>query len=121
MPVLLDRGELDLRWLAVDGEPVAVSYGIINQDRLYFYQGGRATSVPKGVRPGIVLHLHAIRAAIEAGRAEYDFMGGDARYKMQLASATRPLTALRVTRPSLPEAARAALQVPRRLLARARA
>jgi CelD/BcsL family acetyltransferase involved in cellulose biosynthesis len=118
MPVLLDQGELDLRWLSVHGEPVAVSYGIVNENRLYFYQGGRATTVPKGVRPGIVLHLHAIRAAIEAGRLEYDFLGGDARYKTQLATHTRPLAELRVTRPSLPEAARAAVAAGRRLLRR---
>jgi CelD/BcsL family acetyltransferase involved in cellulose biosynthesis len=109
MPVLLDRGELDLRWLSVDGEPVAVSYSIVNDNRLYFYQGGRATSVPKGVRPGIVLHLRVIQAAIEVGRLEYDFLGGDARYKTQLATHSRPLAELRVTRHSLPEAARAAL------------
>ena len=116
MPALLDRGELDLRWLSVDGEPVAVSYGIVNENRVYFYQGGRSTSVPKGVRPGIVLHLYAIRAAIEAGRLEYDFLGGDARYKTQLATGTRPLTELRVTRPSLPEAVRAAVAARRWLL-----
>jgi len=121
MPALLDRGELDLRWLMANGEPVAVSYSVINENRLYFYQGGRATRVPKGVRPGIVLHLYAIKAAIEAGRLEYDFLGGDARYKLQLSTGTRPLTELRVTRPSLPEAARAALGAGRAFLVEARA
>ena len=91
MPALLDRGELDLRWLMAKGEPVAVSYSVIDDGRVYFYQGGRATTVPKGVRPGIVLHLYAIKAAIEAGRKEYDFLAGDQRYKMQLSTATRPL------------------------------
>jgi CelD/BcsL family acetyltransferase involved in cellulose biosynthesis len=109
MPTLLDRGELDLRWLSVNGEPVAISYAFVNENRVYFYQSGRTTTVPKGVRPGIVLHVHALRAAIEAGRSEYDFLGGDARYKLQLATDTRPLIALRVARSSLLEAARAAI------------
>jgi CelD/BcsL family acetyltransferase involved in cellulose biosynthesis len=109
MPMLLDRGELDLRWLLANGQPVAVSYSIVRDNRLFFYQGGRATDVPKGVRPGIVLHLHAIRAAIEAGRLEYDFLGGDTRYKRVLATATRPLTELRVTHVSVPELVRRAL------------
>jgi CelD/BcsL family acetyltransferase involved in cellulose biosynthesis len=121
MPALLDRGELDLRWLVAHGEPVAVSYSIVNDNRVYFYQGGRATSLPKGIRPGIVLHLRAIRAAIEAGRHEYDFLAGDARYKLQLATRTRPLVDLRVTRPSLPEAARIAVGAGRALLVDARA
>ena len=121
MPALLDRGELDLRWLEVHGEPVAVSYCVINDDRVFFYQGGRATSVPKGVRPGIVLHLRAIRDAIESGRREYDFLAGDARYKSQLATHTRTLAQLRVTRGSLPETARAALAALARRRAASRA
>jgi CelD/BcsL family acetyltransferase involved in cellulose biosynthesis len=120
MPRLLERGELDLRWLVVNDEPIAVSYSVVQDNGLYYYQGGRATAVPKGVRPGIVLHLHSIRAAIEAGRAEYDFLGGDARYKKQLAVATRQLVELRVVRPSFGEAARIAMEASRILLLRAR-
>lgn len=119
MPALLDRGELDLRWLVVNGEPIAISYSVIHENRVYYYQGGRATEVPKGVRPGIVLHLYSIQAAIEAGRAEYDFLGGDARYKLQLATATRPLVELRVVRPTFTEAARVAMEASRALLLRA--
>ena len=120
MPALLDRGELDLRWLVVEGEPIAVSYSVIHENRIYYYQGGRATEVPKGVRPGIVLHLYAIQAAIEAGRAEYDFLGGDARYKLQLSTATRPLVELRVVRPTFTEAAHVAMEASRALILQAR-
>jgi CelD/BcsL family acetyltransferase involved in cellulose biosynthesis len=120
MPALLDRGELDLRWLMAKGEPVAVSYSVVDDGRVYFYQSGRATEVPRGVRPGIVLHLYAIKAAIEAGRKEYDFLAGDQRYKTQLSTATRPLVALRVTRPSIAEAARAEVVKGRALLVQAR-
>jgi CelD/BcsL family acetyltransferase involved in cellulose biosynthesis len=121
MPALLDRGELDLRWLTANGEPVAVAYSILSDNRLYFYQGGRATDVPKGVRPGIVLHLYSIQAAIEAGRLEYDFLAGDARYKQQLATGSRHLVELRVTRPSMAEAARAAVAAGKSFLVKVRA
>ncbi len=120
MPALLDRGELDLRWLVANGEPVSVSYSVLCDNRLYYYQGGRATNVPKGVRPGIVLHLYAIRDAIEAGRLEYDFLAGDARYKRDLATATRPLIQLRIAHPSAPEVARTALAGARAMLVQAR-
>lgn len=120
MPELLSRGELDLRWLVVNGEPIAASYCVVHDNRLYYVQGGRATDVPKGVRPGIVLHLHTIRAAIEAGRLEYDFLGGDARYKDQLATGVRSLIELRVMRPSLPAAARSAVEAGRKVYLRTR-
>ena len=42
-------------------------------------------------------------AAIEAGRREYDFLGGPARYKTQLALASRPIVRVRAWRPSLVE------------------
>jgi len=103
---LLQRNALDLLWVSVGGEPVAVSYSIIWNNRVQFYQGGRTTDVPKGVRPGIVLHAHAIRAAIDAGREEYDFLSGTSQYKMQLATTTRPLVQVRASRPGYRESIR---------------
>jgi CelD/BcsL family acetyltransferase involved in cellulose biosynthesis len=95
LPELLARGALDLRWLCVEEEPVAVSYSLVWNNRVQFYQGGRTTNVPKGIRPGIVLHAHSIRVAIEAGREEYDFLAGDGQYKRQLATAERGLLTVR--------------------------
>jgi CelD/BcsL family acetyltransferase involved in cellulose biosynthesis len=106
LPQLLEREALELCWLSVRDRPVAIVYNIVWHNRVYFYQGGRAVDVPKGVRPGVVLHMEAIKRAIEQGREEYDFLGGASRYKMQLALATHPLHTLRIVRPSLPEAAR---------------
>src|SRR6185295_5835126 len=97
---------LELSWVSVGDEPVAVSYSIIWNNRVQFYQGGRTTDVPKGVRPGIVLHAHAIRAAIDAKREEYDFLSGTSQYKMQLSTATRPLIQLRASRPGYHESIR---------------
>jgi CelD/BcsL family acetyltransferase involved in cellulose biosynthesis len=101
MPALLARGALDLRWMTVDDRPIAAVYNIVWANRVQFYQGGRAVDVPKSVRPGIVLHLHAIRAAIEAGHVEYDFLAGGSRYKQQLALALRPMGMLVIEKPGL--------------------
>jgi CelD/BcsL family acetyltransferase involved in cellulose biosynthesis len=116
MPKLLARdparadGELALMWLTVQGRPVAAAYNIAYEGRVHFYQSGRALDVPRKVRPGIALHALAIRAAIEAGRREYDFLNGDAHYKTQLATATRGLVLLRARGPS-PRARAAAAAV----------
>jgi CelD/BcsL family acetyltransferase involved in cellulose biosynthesis len=101
LPQLLAQNALDLCWLSVRDRPVAVNYNIVWRNRIYFYQGGRAVDLPKGVRPGIVLHLETIKRAIKEGREEYDFLGGPARYKMQLATATRPLVRWHIMRPTL--------------------
>jgi CelD/BcsL family acetyltransferase involved in cellulose biosynthesis len=106
MPQLLAAGALELFWLTVRGDPIAIVYNIVWEGKVYFYQSGRKIDVPKGVRPGIVIHAHAIRRAIAAGRREYDFLGGASRYKVQLATAARPLLRIRAVRSPRLELAR---------------
>jgi CelD/BcsL family acetyltransferase involved in cellulose biosynthesis len=110
MPELWQNQELELLWLTVSGEPIAALYNVVKNGVVYFYQSGRRLDLPRGIRPGIVLHAHAIRGAIEAGRREYDFLAGTSRYKLDLALATRPLVSLRVTRPSVVETLRSVTQ-----------
>lgn len=100
---LLDAGALELLWLTVRGEPVASLYNIVWNGKVHVYQSGRDPDVPNGQRPGIVLHAHAIRRAIQAGRREYDLLGGGELYKQRMVLATRPLVELRVVRPTLRE------------------
>lgn len=106
MPRLFAAGSLDLSWISVDDEPIAALYNVVHDGKVYFYQSGRKPSLPRGIRPGIVMHAHAIRRAIEAGRREYDFLAGQSRYKLDLALANRPLVELRAVRASLVEAMR---------------
>ena len=54
------------------------------------------------------MHAYLIKAAIEDGMREYDFLAGASQYKMSLALAARPLVQLRAVRPSLRETARVA-------------
>jgi CelD/BcsL family acetyltransferase involved in cellulose biosynthesis len=105
---LLPENGLELLWLTVRNEPIVATYNIVWKGKVYFYQSGRTFDVPKGVRPGIVLHAHAIRRAIAAGRREYDFLAGTSRYKKQLSTAVRPLVTVRAVRAPLRELVRLA-------------
>ena len=106
MPALLAEGALELMWLTVRNEPIAALYNIAWDGRVYFYQSGRKLDLPRNIRPGVVMQIYAMQRAIEAGRREYDFLGGASQYKLQLASSSRPLMQLRAVRASLRERVR---------------
>src|SRR5678815_370817 len=91
MPRLLDSGALQLVWLSAHGRPVAAMYNIVWNNKIYFYQSGRDTSLPRHVRPGVVIIAKVIQTAIESGVREFDFLGGASTYKMQLALSTLSL------------------------------
>jgi CelD/BcsL family acetyltransferase involved in cellulose biosynthesis len=103
MPRLLRQGAMELLWLSVRGEPVAAMYNIVWGGKVYFYQCGRRTGLPRAVRPGSVLLHYAIRAAIEGEQREFDFLNGLNPYKLFLALAVRPLVQVRAARPSFVE------------------
>lgn len=102
MPALAARGALQLAWIEIAGEPLAAAYNIIWNNKVYFYQSGRETDVPKKVRPGIALHALAIQRAIADGRDEYDFLAGMGDYSVRLSNARRPIVNLRATRRGSP-------------------
>src|SRR5207244_3583370 len=110
LPQLLEADALELLWLCAQGRPVAAMYNIVWNNKVYFYQSGRATDMPGNLRPGVVIIARAIQRAIEAGRREFDFLGGESTYKMQLALASRPLVELRVARAGVRETARRLLE-----------
>lgn len=103
MPELLRGvdGSLDLLWLTVKGDPIAAAYNIIYGNKVYFYQSGRKVDLPKGVRPGIAIHVLAMKRSIELHHREYDFLNGASQYKRTLCLATRPLVTVRATAPTL--------------------
>lgn len=102
MERLFERNALWLAELEAQGESVAAVYSLRWDGKVRFYQSGRKLDVPPKVRPGLVIHLAAIREAIRKGYTEYDFLGGTAHYKMQLSSNVRPLVKLTLARkPSL--------------------
>jgi CelD/BcsL family acetyltransferase involved in cellulose biosynthesis len=109
MPQLLERGMLELLWLEAHGEPVAVLYNLLWKNKVYNYQSGRRMDLPAGLRPGLAVHVAAIRRAVEHGRREYDFLGGAARYKLDFSTGTRQLLALEAARPGVRDVARRAV------------
>jgi CelD/BcsL family acetyltransferase involved in cellulose biosynthesis len=94
-------GQLELQWLVVAGRPVVALYNIVYRGRVYFYQSGRKLDVPKGLKLGLAAHALALRAAMEDGRSEYDFLAGVSQYKRQLALAEHPLVTLSAAGPSV--------------------
>ena len=95
-------GILDLLWLEVGGKSLASVYNIVYEGHVHFYQSGRTLDVPKKVRPGIAVHLYAIKRAIELGYKSYDFLGQPSQYKRQLAPThSRNLVNLTAVGPSL--------------------
>lgn len=112
MPALADAGALELLWVEVDGEPFAALYNIVWDNKVYFYQSGRRVDVPRKLRPGIAVHALAIQRAIEAGRREYDFLGGMGDYAVRLSNNHRQVVDLRATRPrSAAEVGRRAMEL----------
>jgi CelD/BcsL family acetyltransferase involved in cellulose biosynthesis len=104
IPALLrgEGGTLDLLWLEVRGQPVAALYNIVYRGHVQFYQGGRILDAPRGARPGIAIHLLAIRRAIEMGYRTYDFLGRADVYKQKLAPGpARRLVTLSAVAPTL--------------------
>lgn len=90
--------KLDL-WILRAGErPVAALYNIAAGRTVSNYQAGRVMDLPRGIKPGIVANVYALKQAIADGFTEYDFLPGEALYKHQLGNAELPVVTLRVSR-----------------------
>lgn len=82
----VSRSTLQKGWLAFHrltwGErPLALQYGFRYHNRLSVLQEGYDPSF-EGLRPGIALRGWVVRGEIEQGLAEYDFLAGTARHKL---------------------------------------
>ncbi len=110
LPRLFEAEALELLWLCAHGRPVAAMYSIVWNNKVYYYQSGRDPDLPGNVRPGVALVARAMQRAIDAGRREFDFLGGAAAYKREFATARRPLVELRIARGGMRERLRAALE-----------
>ena len=87
LPVLW-RGETPLGALASLIDPDKKSF--------LFYVGGRDETF-NNPPPGLVLHAHSIRHAIEGGFKMYDFLRGNEPYKYSLATVERRISCITVT------------------------
>lgn len=77
---LLNRKQLLLTWLELDGRPIAVEYQFVDLKTVYSYQAGMDPSVVE-CPPGNLSIMASIQAAIAQGCESFDFSRGDQPYK----------------------------------------
>jgi CelD/BcsL family acetyltransferase involved in cellulose biosynthesis len=90
-------------------ETVGCLYGLVEGERLLFYQSGLRRYEDNRLRAGVAVHALAMRACAERGLAIYDFLAPADRYKRELATGAETLAWARLER-----------RTPRTLLAQAR-
>jgi tetratricopeptide (TPR) repeat protein len=86
---MLWQGERPVGALAILVDAVKRTYS--------FYIGGRDAAF-EGPPPGLILHAHSIRHAVNAGIHTYDFLRGNEPYKYSFAGQERRLVSLLLTR-----------------------
>lgn len=77
---LLDRGQLRISWLELDGTPAAAEYHLADGHTTYAYQGG-VDPDRLDEEPGRLSTILCLRAAIDEGHRQIDFLRGDEPYK----------------------------------------
>jgi CelD/BcsL family acetyltransferase involved in cellulose biosynthesis len=77
---LLDRGQLRVSWMELDGSPAAAEYHVADAKATYAYQGG-VDPDRLAEEPGRLSTILCLRAAIEEGHTQIDFLRGDEPYK----------------------------------------
>lgn len=81
-----NEGTIQLIEVRAGSHSLGYLYNFVYQDRVYFYQCGFNYSENTKHRPGLVSHFAAIVHNANKGKAEYDFLAGDARYKSSLST-----------------------------------
>ena len=77
---LLERGQLRMSWLELDGTPAAAEYHLADGTATYAYQGG-VDPDRLAEEPGRLSTILCLRRAIEEGHRQFDFLRGDEPYK----------------------------------------
>jgi CelD/BcsL family acetyltransferase involved in cellulose biosynthesis len=77
---MLERGQLRMSWLALDGAPAAAEYHFADAQTTYAYQGG-VDPERLSAEPGRLSTILCLRRAIEERHNRFDFLRGDEPYK----------------------------------------
>ncbi len=89
---LLDGGVQLLR-VAAGVHDLAYLYSFVRGGRVCFYQSGLEYGlIDKHARPGLVAHVLAVQHNASLGHRVYDFMAGESRYKVNLATLDESMT-----------------------------
>ncbi len=103
MKEMMEKGNLDLWFLSVDGRAIAALYNINYNNKIYNYQAGIDIEFDPSIAPGILLHNHCIAAAIGEGLGEYDFlaMGKRDAYKKNWTDTSNFMVDIYMVRPGV--------------------
>jgi CelD/BcsL family acetyltransferase involved in cellulose biosynthesis len=85
-----DAGIARILLLELDGKPIAFQYYFLFEGGMYVHRLAFDPALAR-FSPGQVAILAAIEAAAEEGATHVEFLGGNERYKLELADRTAPL------------------------------
>jgi hypothetical protein len=114
-----EAGSVELVQIAAAGEPIGYLYNFLWRGGVDAYQSGYAFTDDARLKPGLVSHVLAIDRHLQAGARHYDFLGGDARYKLSLGRPGPKIAHVVVQRPRLKFALERGLRRAKRMLDRA--
>ena len=97
VPLLQDRGWLQMKFLTVAEDRAAAYINFIYGDRVMVYNSGHDHRDYADLSPGIVLLAYSIRHAIEQGYQKYDFLRGDEAYKYRMGGRDNPVMNIRAS------------------------
>ena len=97
VPLLQERGWLQMKFLTVDEERAAAYINFVYGDRVMVYNSGHDHRDYADLSPGIVLLAYSIRHAIEQGYQRYDFLRGDEAYKYRMGGRDTPVMNIRAS------------------------
>jgi hypothetical protein len=80
---------------------IACLYGLVEGNRLLFYQSGVVRHEDNRLRVGLAAHALFMQACHDRGLATYDFLAPTARYKQELATEREQLVWAELERPGL--------------------
>ncbi len=92
---LLDRGQLRLSWLKLDGSPAAVEYHLADRTTVYAYQGGIDPNRLSD-EPGRLSTIRCLMQAIQEQRRRFNFLRGDEAYKAHWRAVPRQVVNYRI-------------------------
>jgi len=95
MAGLLAAGQLQLKWIDIEGKPAAIEYLVTGNDVVYCYQSGMDPDAMEH-EPGKLAHIAAVRWAIAQGYRALDQLRGDEHYKLDRGGRPRPSVEARV-------------------------
>jgi CelD/BcsL family acetyltransferase involved in cellulose biosynthesis len=87
--LLLERGQVRISWIELDGVPAAAEYHFADANATYAYQGGVDPDRLQE-EPGRLSTILCLRRAIEEGHTRFDFLRGDEPYKAHWRAEPKP-------------------------------